>query len=90
MRQLRSRQDGSHLKMYFLIIFQRSLALAFLSVINIVGTAVGFVIPTVFVDTATGHSDKAEGQIRDQFWMLLLFEFCLAFVAALLNLFFFA
>jgi hypothetical protein len=27
----------------------RSLALALLSVINIVGTAVGFVIPTVFV-----------------------------------------
>jgi hypothetical protein len=40
---------------------KRSLALAFLSVINIVGTAVGFVIPTVFVETDTDRSEKAMG-----------------------------
>ena len=66
--------------------------MAFLSVVNIVGTAVGFIFPTIFVDTESQapQSDKSNSLIRDQFWTLLLFEFCLAAVATLLNLFFFA
>jgi hypothetical protein len=90
MRLQKSLLDGLPRKMYFSLTMKRSLALAFLSVINIVGTAVGFVIPTVFVETDTDGSDKSMESVRDQFWMLLLFEFCLSVVAALLNLFFFA
>ncbi len=64
--------------------------MAILTVINIVGTATGFVIPTVFVETDGDWSDKMMETVKDQFWMLLLFQFCLAVVATLLNLFFFA
>lgn len=51
---------------------QRSLALALLTVVNIVGTAVGFVIPTIFVETDDSVSgDKYTSNIRDEFWTLL-------------------
>lgn len=53
-------------------LYQRSLALALLTVVNIVGTAVGFVIPTIFVETDDSVSrDKYNSNIRDEFWTLL-------------------
>lgn len=51
---------------------KRSLALALLSVVNIVGTAVGFIIPTIFVDAEDSQANN-DNQVKDQFWMLLLF-----------------
>jgi hypothetical protein len=37
--------------MYLFVKKQRSLALAVLSVVNIIGTAIGFVVPSLFVNT---------------------------------------
>jgi hypothetical protein len=63
---------------------QRSLALAILSVANIIGTAIGFLVPPLFVI----DSDK-EDQIQNEFTVLLLFEFGLTIITAVLALLWF-
>lgn len=61
-------------------IIQRSVALAILSVSNIVGTAAGFIIPPLFVD-----SDSPD-RIRDQFFYLLIAQFLLSVLSMALTL----
>ncbi len=48
----------------------RSLALAVLFVSNIIGTLVGFVVPSIFVED---HDDKIQSTTHDQFETLLIF-----------------
>jgi hypothetical protein len=59
-------------------------ATAILSVINIIGTGVGFVIPTGFV-----NESASPDKIRFQTLTLMLFEFGLSFIGALLIIFLF-
>lgn len=53
--------------------------MAILTVVNIIGTAIGFLIPPIFV------SDLSTNEvIRDQFFVLLLVEAIIAAVSSLL------
>ena len=54
---------------------QRSLALAILTVSNIVGTAFGFLLPSFFVDATV-----SDVKVQDQFTALLFLEFFMSLI----------
>ena len=58
--------------------------MAILTVVNIIGTAIGFLIPPLFVS-----KDDEDSKIRGNFFLLLMFEFGLSAICLLLNIIFF-
>lgn len=58
--------------------------MAALTVVNIIGTAIGFVIPSFFV-----HSGDADDIVRDNFFVLLMVETIIAGVSVVLIMIFF-
>ena len=58
--------------------------MAVLTVVNIMGTAIGFLIPPLFVSNPTNTK-----QVQSDFFLLLIFEFVLAGISLFLNAVFF-
>lgn len=60
--------------------------MAILSSMNIIGSAIGFLIPPLFVTSA---ADSAPEDVRSEFLTLLFFEFFFSLVPTVLILVFF-
>ena len=58
--------------------------MAILTVVNIIGTAIGFLIPPLFVS-----NPDDETQVQGDFFLLLMFEFGLSGLCLFLNITFF-
>lgn len=65
------------------MVTQRSLALAILSVANIIGTAFGFLLPPLFVDS------EVNDKIQQEFTVLLFVEFLICLLPAVAVLMWF-
>jgi hypothetical protein len=68
------------------LFIKRSVALAILTVVNIIGTAVGFLLPPLFVEST---SQVGSTKIMNEFTTLLAFEFIFALIPTSLILLFF-